>query len=42
MCPGDEGFQWFSTAGKSSSAISHSAGAGGSVRVSEKDKGSAE
>lgn len=42
VCPGDEGFQWFATAGKSSSAISHTAGTGGGVKVLEKDKGSTE
>lgn len=42
VCPSDEGFQWYSTAGKGSSASCLSAGKEGSVKSLEKDKGSTE
>lgn len=42
VCPSDEGFRWFATGGKSSSAISQSTGTGGSVKVLDKDRGSSE
>lgn len=42
VCPSDEGFRWFATGGKSSSAISQSTGTGGSVKVPDKDRGSSE
>ncbi|XP_076599526.1 protein FAM149B1 isoform X1 [Chaetodon auriga] len=42
MCPSDEGFQWYATSGKGSSASSPSAGKESSVRYQEKDKGATE
>ncbi|XP_042358508.1 protein FAM149B1 isoform X2 [Plectropomus leopardus] len=38
MSPSDEGFQWYATSGKSSSASSPSAGKESSVKSQEKDK----
>lgn len=42
VCPTDEGFQWYSTSGKSSSSSSHSAGKETNVKSLEKDKGNTE
>lgn len=42
MCPTDEGFQWYSTSGKSSSSCSPSAGKECNIESPEKDKGNTE
>lgn len=42
VCPSDEGFQWYATSGKGSSASSPTAGKEGSVKSQEKDKGGTE
>ncbi|XP_070772283.1 protein FAM149B1 [Enoplosus armatus] len=42
VCPSDEGFQWYSTSGRGSSASSPSAGKESSVKSQEKDKGGTE
>ncbi|XP_041803317.1 protein FAM149B1 isoform X2 [Chelmon rostratus] len=42
VCPSDEGFQWYATSGKGSSASSPSAGKESSVKYQEKDKGGTE
>lgn len=42
MCPTDEGFQWYSTSGKSSSSCSLSVGKECTVKSPEKDKGNTE
>lgn len=42
VCPTDEGFQWYSTSGKSSSSCSLSAGKGCYVKSPEKNKGNTE
>lgn len=42
VCPTDEGFQWYSTSGKSSSSCSLSAGKGCNVKSPEKNKGNTE
>ncbi|XP_008295742.1 protein FAM149B1 isoform X2 [Stegastes partitus] len=39
LCPSDEGFQWYATSGKGSSASSPSIGKESSVKSQEKDKG---
>ncbi|XP_069549004.1 protein FAM149B1 isoform X2 [Brachyistius frenatus] len=42
LYPSDEGFQWYATSGKGSSASSPSAGKDGSVKSQEKDKSGTE
>ncbi|XP_038593577.1 protein FAM149B1 isoform X2 [Micropterus salmoides] len=42
VCPSDEGFQWYATSGRGSSASSQSAGKESSMKSQEKDRGDTE